>query len=105
MKYFVLACLLGGALSACKADNADEVDAAASIDAPPVEGPDGTGCTPLTPRTTPLESFVGPTGLEARMGAVIDSAQTTLDVHMYLWNVKTLATKMVAAQQRGVKIR
>jgi len=94
----VVACLL---LSACHADNAsDQPDGGSTVDAP-----DGTGCTTLTPRTQPLESFVGPSGLETRMGALIDSAQSTLDIQMYLWTVKGLANKLVMAKQRGVAIR
>ncbi|HSD86578.1 MAG TPA: phospholipase D-like domain-containing protein [Kofleriaceae bacterium] len=99
MKPFVVAaCLL---LAACQSDNAgDQTDGGSTVDAP-----DGTGCTTLTPRTQPLESFVGPAGLETRMGALIDGAQSTLDIQMYLWTVKGLANKLVMAKQRGVAIR
>ncbi|MGE0869390.1 MAG: phosphatidylserine/phosphatidylglycerophosphate/cardiolipin synthase family protein [Kofleriaceae bacterium] len=69
------------------------------------DGPDGVGCTALSPREVPLEAFVGPDGLQQRMTALIDSAQQTLDVHMYLWTVKPLADKIVAAKQRGVAVR
>ena len=48
------------------------------------DGPDGTGCTTLTPRTQDPEPFIGPTGLEARLGAMIDGATTSLEIQMYL---------------------
>ena len=95
--YALVACL---ALVGCRADSADSPDGGTTVDAP-----DGTGCTALTPRMTPLETFVGPQGLEARMGALIDSAKSTLDIQMYLWTVKPLANKVVAAKQRGVAVR
>ena len=77
-------------------------------DDPTDAGPDavdGVGCTALTPRSTPLEAFVGPTGLQQRMTSVIDSATTSLDVQMYLFTVKPLADRIVAAKQRGVTVR
>jgi phosphatidylserine/phosphatidylglycerophosphate/cardiolipin synthase-like enzyme len=97
--YVVVACLL---LAACHlgSNNGDQPDGGSTVDAP-----DGTGCTTLTPRTEAVESFVGPAGLETRMGALIDSAQSSLDIQMYLWTVKGLANKLVMAKQRGVAIR
>ncbi|MBL0212667.1 MAG: hypothetical protein IPQ07_02155 [Myxococcales bacterium] len=87
--------------SACRTDgNADDGPADASADAV-----DGVGCTALTPRSVPLEAFIGPTGLQQRMTALIDSAQSTLDVQMYLFTVKPLADRIVAAKQRGVQVR
>ena len=94
MRYLLLAL----ALVACHSGGADTVDA--SIDAP-----DGTGCTTTTPRTVDPETFVGPTGLQDRIGALIDSAHTSLDLQMYLFTVRALADKVVAAQQRGVVVR
>lgn len=94
----VVACL---ALVACRGESGtDDTDGGMTIDAP-----DGTGCTALTPRSQALESFVGPTGLKTRMAALIDSAKTSLDIHMYLWTVEELAMKVVAAKQRGVEVR
>jgi phosphatidylserine/phosphatidylglycerophosphate/cardiolipin synthase-like enzyme len=69
------------------------------------DGVDGTGCTPRTARSVPLEAFVGPTGLQDRVDAAIDSAQTTLDVQMYLFTVKDIANHIVAARMRGVAVR
>ena len=89
-------------LVACRPDEpAEDVDAA--VVQP--DAPDGTGCTALTPRTQPVESFIGPTGLEMKMGALIDGAQSTLDVQMYLFTVTSIAQKIVAAKQRGVVVR
>lgn len=75
---------------------------------PPDAAPDARDpatCLATSPRTAPVTTFVGPTGLQARIGALIDSAQTTLDVQMYLFTVNELATKIVAAKQRGVAVR
>jgi phosphatidylserine/phosphatidylglycerophosphate/cardiolipin synthase-like enzyme len=66
---------------------------------------DGVGCTPLTPRATDVEAFVAPSGFQNRMTALIDSATTTLDIQMYLFTVKSIADKIVAAKQRGVTVR
>lgn len=87
--------------AACRTDEGGD-------DSPNDAGPDavdGVGCTALTPRSVPLEAFVGPTGLQARISSVIDSAQTSLDVQMYLFTVKPLADRIVAAKQRGVDVR
>ena len=84
-------------VTACRGNAADDT---AMPDAP-----DGTGCTVTTPRAQPLDAFVGPTGLQSRLGQLIDSAHTTLDVHMYLFTVTALAQKLVAAQARGVAVR
>jgi len=94
--------LLALALTACRPESAaQDVDAAVVLP----DAPDGTGCTALTPRTQAPESFIGPTGLEAKMGALIDGAQATLDIQMYLFNVQSIAQKIVAAKQRGVVVR
>src|SRR4051812_6391551 len=73
-------------------------------------GDDGSGsdpglCSPLTPRSVPPETFIGPTGLQDRIGAFFDGAQTSLDVQMYLWTVKPLAQKLIDAKNRGVTVR
>jgi phosphatidylserine/phosphatidylglycerophosphate/cardiolipin synthase-like enzyme len=100
MKSYVLVAVL--CLGACRPESsADDADAAIATP----DAPDGTGCTALTPRSEPPEAFIGPTGLEARMGALIDGAKSTLDVQMYLFTVDALAAKLVAAKQRGVTVR
>jgi len=74
--------------------------------APPTgDGPDGTGCSDTTLRATAPEAFVGPQGLLPRLEALIDSAQQTLDVQMYLFTVDELAARIIAAKQRGVAVR
>ncbi len=100
--YVVGTALLASLLAAgCRSDGG----AGETPDSALPDGPDGTGCTALTARTQPLESFVGPLGLQARMGALIDGAQTSLDIQMYLFTVKELANKLVDAKARGVAIR
>ncbi len=87
-----------GLLVACHSGAADSVDA-------PIDSADGTGCTTTTPRAQAPEAFVGPTGLQDRLGTLIDSAQTSLDLQMYLFTVRALADKVVAAKNRGVAVR
>lgn len=87
-------------LVACRADDNAGTEPDAAVDVP-----DGTGCTALTPRSEAVESFVGPTGLQTRMGALIDGAQESLDIQMYLFTVKEIANKIVAAKNRGVTVR
>ncbi len=91
------------AFAACRTTDGNTADDAPADAAP--DGVDGVGCTALTPRTVPLEAFVGPTGLQQRMTTLIDSAQSTLDVQMYLFTVKPLADRIAAAKQRGVGVR
>lgn len=91
------------AAAACRAEPAAGVDGGA--DAVSGDAPPGVGCTATSPRAVTPETFVGPTGLEARLSALIDGAQRTLDVHMYLFTVRALADKLVAAKQRGVAVR
>ncbi len=94
---FVLALITSG----CRGGDAATVDA--SFVEP--DGVDGTGCTSRTPRTVPLEAFVGPVGLQDRITAAIDSAGSTLDVQMYLFTVKDIANHIVSARMRGVTVR
>jgi phosphatidylserine/phosphatidylglycerophosphate/cardiolipin synthase-like enzyme len=99
MKLYVFVAL---ALVACRpSDSAEDSDAAP----PTPDAPDGTGCTALTPRSEAPDPIVGPSGLEAKMGALIDGAKTSLDIQMYLFTVDSIAAKIVAAKQRGVAIR
>ncbi|MBS1118055.1 MAG: hypothetical protein H6Q90_283 [Deltaproteobacteria bacterium] len=66
---------------------------------------DDTGCSARSPRSTAPEAFVGPTGLQNRLFALIDGAQQTLDVQMYLFTVTGIADRIIAANQRGVAVR
>ena len=99
--FHVVAALVS--FAACRTTDGNTGDDAPADAAP--DGVDGVGCSALTPRTVPLEAFVGPTGLQTRMTTLIDSAKTTLDVQMYLFTVKPLADRIVAAKQRGVAVR
>ena len=75
---------------------------------PPDGAPPGDSsdvCSPTMPRATPPEAFVGPQGLLPRLEALIDSAQQSLDVQMYLFTVDELAARIIAAKQRGVAVR
>ena len=75
-------------------------------DAPIDAGTDGSVvCTAMEPRTVAPETFVGPSGLQPRLTALIDGATTSLDIHMYLWTVRALADRVVAAKNRGVAVR
>lgn len=99
------AVLVALGLVACRTPAADEGDAGVDVDADTTDAPDGTGCSALTPRMEPVEAFIGPTGLEARMGALIDGAQSSLDIQMYLFTVESLANKIAIAKGRGVAVR
>lgn len=92
------------AVTACRTADPAGTGDDTPVDASP-DGVNGVGCLATTPRTVPLEAFVGPTGLQQRMTALIDGARTSLDVQMYLFTVKPLAERIVAAKQRGVQVR
>lgn len=68
---------------------------------------DGETCstTPTTPRTSAATSFIGPSDVQATIGNAIDGARRTLDVQMYLFTVRALSDKVIAAQSRGVAVR
>ncbi|MGE0401099.1 MAG: phosphatidylserine/phosphatidylglycerophosphate/cardiolipin synthase family protein [Kofleriaceae bacterium] len=90
------------ALAACRTENGagdDATDGGPGVDA------SGVGCSMTSPRAVPPEAFVGPGGLQQRMTQLIDGAEDTLDISMYLWTVKPLAERVVAAKQRGVAVR
>lgn len=91
-------------VAACRGGDGATGDDGPPADAAP-DGVDGVGCLATTARTVPLEAFVGPTGLQQRISDLIDSAQTSIDVQMYLWTVKPLADRLIAAKQRGVAVR
>lgn len=64
-----------------------------------------TGCTDLSPRTATPQIFIGPDQWETSIEAAIDSAQTSLDVQMYLFTITDVATHIISAQTRGVAVR
>jgi cardiolipin synthase len=86
---------------ACRTDGGGEnVDGGMDPDAQP-----GVGCSMKSPRSVPPEAFVGPSGLQQRITALFDGAQDRIDIAMYLWTVKPLADRLVAAKNRGVDVR
>lgn len=100
MKSLSLLSLLAVSLGACThtADSGDDV---------PTDGPvdPGVGCTPMSAREVDLEAFVAPAGLQSRIVAYIDAAQTSLDLQMYLFTVSAIRDRVIAAHQRGVAVR
>lgn len=75
-------------------------------DQPPgPDAPPGPGCTATSPRSTTLETFVGPIGLQDRIDAFIDGATKSLDLAMYLFTVEEIMDRIIAAKQRGVAVR
>ncbi len=99
-----LAAVLAMSAAACGGSSSAGDDAPA-VDGGGIDAPEGPGCGALSPRTVTPETFVGPTGLQARLISLVDSAQDTLDVHMYLFTVDQIAARIVAAKQRGVAVR
>jgi phosphatidylserine/phosphatidylglycerophosphate/cardiolipin synthase-like enzyme len=93
----------GLVLAGCGENSPAGVDASVVADALP-DAP-GVGCTATSPREVTPEAFVGPEGLQARMTALIDGAQQSIDVHMYLFTVRALAERLVDARARGVSVR
>jgi phosphatidylserine/phosphatidylglycerophosphate/cardiolipin synthase-like enzyme len=101
MCHAALAAAVGALLAAgCRPEIAVDIDGNPAPDAP-----DGLGCTTLSPRAVAPETFIGPIGLEARMLDMIDGAQSSLDIHMYLFTVTTIAHRIVSAKNRGITVR
>lgn len=79
----------------------DPVDAAVPIDA----AIDGPPCDPDRPVATAPTVFIGPMDLEREVAAQIDGATRSIDLQMYAFTLDRLATKLVAADRRGVPVR
>jgi phosphatidylserine/phosphatidylglycerophosphate/cardiolipin synthase-like enzyme len=94
---------LAFAITACGGGNSSEQGDDTPVDAAP-DAP-GPGCWGMSPRSSPAEAFIGPTGLQNRMTSLIDGAQSKLDVQMYLFTVTALADRIIAAKNRGVAVR
>jgi phosphatidylserine/phosphatidylglycerophosphate/cardiolipin synthase-like enzyme len=96
-----LATCLVLALGACthRAAQGDDEPGDASTDAP------GVGCEPTSPRAVPPETFAGPVGLQDRIVGFIDGARERLDIGMYLFTVRAIVDRVIAAHQRGVAVR
>ena len=102
MRYLVILGLVF-ATAACR-DTSNSGDDDDSPDAA-VDGPPGVGCTALTPRSVAPETYVAPSGLKTRIHALIDGAQESLDLQIYLFTVTDIADRIIAAKQRGVAVR
>lgn len=78
-----------------------------TTDGPPaqMDARDPGTCDATSPRPQPTETFVGPTVWQTKVAALIDGAQTSLDVQMYLFTIKDLATRISNAKARGVAVR
>jgi phosphatidylserine/phosphatidylglycerophosphate/cardiolipin synthase-like enzyme len=98
-----LACVAG---SGCRGDTgSDDQMGDDGVDPGDDDPIPDDGCSALSPRDVAAETFVGPMGLQQRMTQMIDGAQDTLDIAMYLWTVQAIASRVVAAQARGVTVR
>jgi phosphatidylserine/phosphatidylglycerophosphate/cardiolipin synthase-like enzyme len=101
----VLALALATALGAAACRQPQVADDEPAADASTDDAAEGPGCSARSPRTVAPEPFVGPSGLQARLTQLIDGAQTSLDVAMYLFTVNALADRIIAAKNRGVAVR
>lgn len=99
--------LLLAVLAACGSPANSADDQQPPQDSGTADAPDNPSCmtSVTTPRAAPPEVFVGPTGLETKLGSFIDQAKTSIDLQMYLFNDKVLRDKLIAAQGRGVTVR
>lgn len=59
----------------------------------------------MSPRTVTPEAFAGPTGVQSRLFALIDGAQTSIDLQIYLFTHTGIADRLIAAKNRGVAVR
>jgi phosphatidylserine/phosphatidylglycerophosphate/cardiolipin synthase-like enzyme len=101
LRHAAIAAAIGVLVCAgCRPETAVDIDGSVTPDAP-----DGIGCTALSPRSVAPETFIGPSGLEARMFDMLDGAQSSIDIHMYLFTVTAIAHRIVAARNRGVAVR
>ena len=82
-------------------DDAGTGDDDASIDA----GPRPESCDPYEARATTPPLYIGPTGLEDKVVALIAAAKTSIDMMMYEIDEQPIIDALVAAQKRGVAVR
>ena len=82
-------------------DAAPDDDAATTDDA----GTPTKSCDPSTARAADPEIFIGPTGLEQKLVALIASAKSSLDVLIYEIDDADIIAALVAAKKRGVAVR
>lgn len=111
----LIAATLGASVTACSSANANNggtpatsnPDAGGGTDED--AGPDKTlppeSCDPYQARVTTPELYIGPTGLESKVVAIIESAQKSIDLSIYEIDRKPIVDALVAAQKRGVTVR
>jgi cardiolipin synthase len=80
--------------------DAEPDDAAADDASAPAKS-----CDPIAARAADPEIFIGPTGLRAKLVALIASAKTSLDVLIYEIDDADVIAALVAAKKRGVAVR
>lgn len=68
-------------------------------------GPRPESCDPYEPRATTPPLYIGPTGLEDKIVALIQGAKTSIDVLMYEIDRQPIIDALVAAKKRGVAVR
>lgn len=76
--------------------------------APDAGAPDAAGppaCDPYLARTPAPELFIGPSGLEARIAALVDGATSSIALMMYELDPSDVVDALVAAAGRGVAVR
>lgn len=94
--------VLALALAACGGGGGDDpIDAGPELDA----GIDAPPCDPDRAVTVAPSLFIGPADLEREVGAQLDGATRSIDLQMYAFTLDRLATKLVAADRRGVPVR
>lgn len=69
--------------------------------------PDTTGgaCDPLTPRASDPELMIGPQGVEQKLLAKIDGAQSELLVMMYQLTLSKFINALIETHEKGVTVR
>jgi cardiolipin synthase A/B len=94
-------------LSACRQDANVAGDAAVSaVDSNvATDARMGRACNAFDQRMSAPEVFVGPNGYTAQFKTLIDGAQRSIKVQMYIFTVRELMDALVAAKQRGVNVQ
>jgi cardiolipin synthase A/B len=96
--------------AACRADGADDpmdatTDGAADGPGDPDAPPDDHFCDATDPRTVPVEVVATPEAGEAPYVDVLETAQTSIDVSIYLMGQGGILDQLEAKAQAGVAVR
>lgn len=97
----VLVAALAIAATGCPGGGSSGVDGGPIIDA----GTDAAACDPDRAPSVAPEIFIGPADLQPQLGAQIDGATVSIDVQIYAFTLDRIATKLIAADRRGVAVR